>query len=187
MTIKFRCFGFSCSQRLLNYLALKYFGFERTWWRLFKKRIVHTEFNVYLFLFFIFLEMLNWCICLNSLLMFNYFLFLCICFLCQFYSIWKHFENWCFFIWVDFHIAFRYNYFTDKLQVKHESKNKLNEFSCIAIFCKDQTIIYNIQICFHFYTYLFSEYDLNFQILQLILIVGFSNEWLTFTVFMISF
>ena len=40
---------FSCSQRFFNYFAFKYFGFERTWWRLFQKRIVRTNFDIYVF------------------------------------------------------------------------------------------------------------------------------------------
>ena len=32
------------SQRLLNYLPFKYFGFERTWWRLFQNGVMWTKF-----------------------------------------------------------------------------------------------------------------------------------------------
>ena len=40
---------FSCSQRLLNYLAFKYIGLERTWWRLFQKCVVRTK-DIYVFI-----------------------------------------------------------------------------------------------------------------------------------------
>ena len=39
---------FSCSQRLLDYLAFTYF--ERTWWRLFKERVVRTKFDISVFI-----------------------------------------------------------------------------------------------------------------------------------------
>jgi len=32
---------------LLNYLAFQFFDFERTWWRLFQKRVVRTNFDIY--------------------------------------------------------------------------------------------------------------------------------------------
>ena len=38
---------FYCSQ---NYLAFQSFDFERTWWRLFQKRIVRTKFYIYVFI-----------------------------------------------------------------------------------------------------------------------------------------
>jgi hypothetical protein len=37
----------SCSKRLLNYLAVIYFGFEDTWWRLIPKRVACTKFKVF--------------------------------------------------------------------------------------------------------------------------------------------
>jgi len=37
----------SCSQRLLNNFAFKYFGFERIWWKLFQKHAVCTKFDMY--------------------------------------------------------------------------------------------------------------------------------------------
>ena len=58
-----------CYQRLLNYLAFKYFHSEhtwwrlfqkrtwrrlfqkRTWWKLFQKRVVRTQFDIYVFIF----------------------------------------------------------------------------------------------------------------------------------------
>jgi hypothetical protein len=36
--------------KLLNYLAFQPFDFERTWWRLFQKRIVRTKFDIYVLL-----------------------------------------------------------------------------------------------------------------------------------------
>ena len=36
--------------RLFNYLAFIYFGFECTWWRLFQKHVVHTKFDIYVFI-----------------------------------------------------------------------------------------------------------------------------------------
>ena len=35
----------------LNYLAFQPFNFERTWWRLFQKRVVRTKFDIYVFNF----------------------------------------------------------------------------------------------------------------------------------------
>ena len=34
----------------LNYLSFQSFNFERTWWRLFQKRVVHTKFDIYGFI-----------------------------------------------------------------------------------------------------------------------------------------
>ena len=42
LVILFTSFLFSCSQRVLNYLAFKTSGFRCTWWRLFHKRLVRT-------------------------------------------------------------------------------------------------------------------------------------------------
>jgi hypothetical protein len=36
----------------LNYLSFQSFDFERTWWRLFQKRVVRTKFNIYVFIKF---------------------------------------------------------------------------------------------------------------------------------------
>ena len=41
---------FTCSQNFLNYLAFHPFDFERTWWKLFQKRIVRTKFDIYVFI-----------------------------------------------------------------------------------------------------------------------------------------
>ena len=38
---------FTCSQNFLNYLTFQPFDFERTWWRLFLKRVVRTKFDIY--------------------------------------------------------------------------------------------------------------------------------------------
>jgi hypothetical protein len=40
-------FGFLAPKNFKNILAFKYFVFEPTWWRLFKKRVVHTKFDVF--------------------------------------------------------------------------------------------------------------------------------------------
>jgi len=36
--------------KTINYLAFQSFHFERTWWRLFQKRVVCTKFDVYVFI-----------------------------------------------------------------------------------------------------------------------------------------
>ena len=38
---------YTCIQRLLNYLAFQSFDFERTRWKLFQKRVVHTKLDIY--------------------------------------------------------------------------------------------------------------------------------------------
>jgi len=38
-----------CILLLLNYLAVKHFTFDRTWWTLFQKRVVRTKFDIYVF------------------------------------------------------------------------------------------------------------------------------------------
>ena len=43
-------FGF-IAPKTLNYLAFQYSDFERTWWRLFQKRVVRTKFDLYIFFF----------------------------------------------------------------------------------------------------------------------------------------
>ena len=42
---------FSCSQRLVDYWTFQSFDFERTWWWLFQKPVVHTKFDIYVFIF----------------------------------------------------------------------------------------------------------------------------------------
>jgi len=37
-------------QRRLNYLAFQYFDIQRTWWRLFQKRVLRTKFDIYVFI-----------------------------------------------------------------------------------------------------------------------------------------
>jgi hypothetical protein len=37
-------------KNILNYLTFQPFDFERTWWRLFQKRVVHTKFDIYFFI-----------------------------------------------------------------------------------------------------------------------------------------
>jgi len=39
--------------KALNYLAFKSFDFERTWSRLFPKRVVRTKFDIYVFILII--------------------------------------------------------------------------------------------------------------------------------------
>jgi hypothetical protein len=48
LAILFRHFGF-IAPKTLNYLAFQYFDFERTWWRLFQKRVVCTKSDIYVF------------------------------------------------------------------------------------------------------------------------------------------
>jgi hypothetical protein len=38
--------------KTLNYLAFKSFNFERTWWRLFQKRVVRTKYDVHVYINF---------------------------------------------------------------------------------------------------------------------------------------
>jgi hypothetical protein len=38
------------SSQTLNYLAFQSFDFERTWWRLFQKRVVRSKFNIHVFI-----------------------------------------------------------------------------------------------------------------------------------------
>jgi hypothetical protein len=47
--ILFRPFGF-IAPKILNYLAFQSFDFRRTRWRLFQKRVVHTKFDIYVFI-----------------------------------------------------------------------------------------------------------------------------------------
>jgi hypothetical protein len=46
--IKFVCFFFKF--RLLYYMVFQYFDFDRTWWRLFKKGVVCTKLDIYVFI-----------------------------------------------------------------------------------------------------------------------------------------
>ena len=46
LALVFMLFG-SFAPTTLNYLALKSFDFERTWWRLFQKRLVSTKFEIH--------------------------------------------------------------------------------------------------------------------------------------------
>jgi hypothetical protein len=45
----FRSFGFIAPKHL-NYFTFHSFDFERTWWRLFQKRVVRTKFYIYGFI-----------------------------------------------------------------------------------------------------------------------------------------
>ena len=38
------------SQPFLNYFAFQYFDIERTWWRLFQKRVVRSKLDIYVFI-----------------------------------------------------------------------------------------------------------------------------------------
>jgi hypothetical protein len=42
---------FTCSQNFLNYLSFHAFDVERTWWKLFQKRVVRTKFDIYVLLY----------------------------------------------------------------------------------------------------------------------------------------
>ena len=44
LAILFRTFGFLVPK------TLKWFGFQHTWWRLFQKRVVRTNFDIYVFI-----------------------------------------------------------------------------------------------------------------------------------------
>jgi hypothetical protein len=46
----FRPFG-CIAPKTFDYLAFQSFDVERTWWRLFQKRVVRTKFDIYLFIF----------------------------------------------------------------------------------------------------------------------------------------
>jgi hypothetical protein len=43
------CLGF-IAPKTLNYLVFQSFDFEHTWWRLFQKRVVRTNFDIYVFM-----------------------------------------------------------------------------------------------------------------------------------------
>jgi len=43
--------GFSCFRRLWYYLAFKYFGLERTSWKLFQKLVQPSKLDIYVFIF----------------------------------------------------------------------------------------------------------------------------------------
>jgi hypothetical protein len=47
--ILFRPFGL-IAPKSLKYLAFQSFDWERTWYRLFKKRVVRTKFDIYVFI-----------------------------------------------------------------------------------------------------------------------------------------
>jgi len=49
LAILYRVFGF-IAPKILKYLAFQAFDFERTWWRLFQKRVVCTKFDIYVFI-----------------------------------------------------------------------------------------------------------------------------------------
>ena len=49
LAILFRPFGF-IDPKTLNQMAFQSFGFERTWWKLFQKRVVRTKFDIYVFI-----------------------------------------------------------------------------------------------------------------------------------------
>ena len=91
--VKLRPFGFFCTQRLLSYLALQYFSFGRTWWKLFQKRVVRTKLDIYVFnsrnspwsLNYIFMLIFTylWCMSIVTKKIINIIFFICmdICFL----------------------------------------------------------------------------------------------------------
>ena len=49
LAVLFRLFGF-IAPKALNCLAFQSFDIEPTWWRLFQKRVVHTKFDIYVFI-----------------------------------------------------------------------------------------------------------------------------------------
>jgi hypothetical protein len=49
LAILFRPFGFIAPETL-NYLAFQFLDYERTWCRLFQKRVVRTKFEIYIFI-----------------------------------------------------------------------------------------------------------------------------------------
>ena len=49
LIILFRPFGF-ITHKTLNYLAFQSLDFERTWWRLFQKRVVRAKLDIYGFI-----------------------------------------------------------------------------------------------------------------------------------------
>ena len=49
LDILFRNFGFIAPKTLI-YLAFQSLDFERTWWRLFQKRVVRTKFDIYVYI-----------------------------------------------------------------------------------------------------------------------------------------
>jgi len=55
MSILFRPFGF-LAPKDLNYLALHSFDLECTWWRLFQRHVVHTKFDIYVFIYTLLLQ-----------------------------------------------------------------------------------------------------------------------------------
>ena len=44
------CYWFYISQICFNYLSFQPFDFEHTWWRLFQKRVVRIQFDIYVFI-----------------------------------------------------------------------------------------------------------------------------------------
>ena len=49
LAILFMPFG-CIAPKTFNYLAFQSFEFKHTWWRLFQKRVVHTKFDIYVFI-----------------------------------------------------------------------------------------------------------------------------------------
>jgi hypothetical protein len=47
LKIRWEFLNYEIAPKHLNYLA---FDFERTWWRLFQKRVVRTKFDIYVFI-----------------------------------------------------------------------------------------------------------------------------------------
>ena len=49
LAVLFRSFGFIALKTLI-YMSFQSSDFERTWWRLFQKRVVRTKFDIYVFI-----------------------------------------------------------------------------------------------------------------------------------------
>ena len=52
-TMIFNTNNWIIAPKTLNYLAFQFFDFEHTWWRLFQKHVVCTNFDFYVLLLFI--------------------------------------------------------------------------------------------------------------------------------------
>ena len=50
LAILFVPFDFLVPKILLNYLAFRYFGFERTWWGLFQRPVMRIKYDIYVFI-----------------------------------------------------------------------------------------------------------------------------------------
>jgi hypothetical protein len=59
-------------KRVLNYLSLQSFDFERNWWKLFQKYAVHIKLDIYVFIYNVYLQWhLRWVFCQTYLVQNN--------------------------------------------------------------------------------------------------------------------